>query len=304
MFSIFAASNPISKTMNEEELRQTLALLSQSGMEVQLCDTRIPLSGIAVKCGQPTMPGDADAADFVMLPKALVGAHPEIFVPAIGDSMTGANFEEGDLLRVQLGIAYHDGDNVLACIDGSCTVKTFFQDDEGLQWLVPQNEAYDAILITGEYDVHIIGRVVGVEKHSPRASFRDCQKYIKRAKTKMKMARLLSPEQVDAVLRQIGPEVKHARQWYAVYRALADHQQTAEGSISAFCDRVALVLPSHGHLPTPRELQRMAVQSFSKPVSLWSAVNAPVSGVRFTDYLRIARLTANLLTGEQGSLPF
>ncbi len=300
--------------MNENELQQTLALLTEAGLSVMVCDTKVPRSSIAVKCGVPTVPGDASAEDFLMLPKALVGAHPEIFVPAIGDSMTGANFEEGDQLRVQLGVAYHDGDNVLAWIDGSCTVKTFFQDDEGLQWLVPQNEAYDAILITGEYDVRILGRVVGVEKQSPRASFRDCQKYIKRAKVKMKMARLLSPEQVDRVLFDVGQEVKHARQWYAVYRALADYEQAGANSvsnasplclsISQFCERVARVLPDHGHLPTARELQRMAVQSFSKPVAMWTPANAPVSGLRFTDYLHIARRTAALLTGEETKLPF
>ena len=290
--------------MNEEELRQAIDLLGQAGMEVKLCDTPVPRSSISVKCGLPTMPGDSEGDDYIMLPKSLVGKYPEIFVPAVGDSMTGANFEEGDLLRVQLGVTCHDGDNVLAWIDGSCTVKTYFQDDEGLMWLVPQNEAYDAILITGEYDVKILGRVVGVEKRSPRDSFRDCQKYVKRAKTKMKMAQLLSPEQVDNVIRNIGPEVKHARQWYAVYRAMADHEQAAEGSIATFCERVAQILPCHGHLPTARELQRMAVQSFSKPVAMWSSANAPVSGVRFMDYLRIARRTASLLTGEQTRLPF
>lgn len=290
--------------MNEEELRQTLAMLGQAGLNVMLCDTRVPRSGIGVKCGLPTVPGDFNWEDYMMLPKALVGTHPQIFVPAIGDSMTGANFEEGDLLRVQLGVDCDDGDNVLAWIDGSCTVKTYFQDDEGLQWLVPQNETYDAILITGEYDVHILGRVVGVEKQSPRVSFKECQKYVRRARTKMKMARLLSPEQVDAVIREVAPQVKHSRQWYAVYRAFADHQQAGEGSLASFCERVIRVVPGHAHPPVPREVQRMAVQSFSKPVALWSSANAPVSGVRYNDYLRIAQLTAKLLVQQNSVLPF
>ena len=294
----------VRETMNEEELRKTLELLSQAGMEVMLCDTRVPRSSIGVKCGVPTLPGDFNWEDCMMLPKALVGMHPEIFVPAIGDSMTGANFEEGDLLRVQLGVSAQDGDNVLAWIDGSCTVKTFFQDDEGLQWLVPQNEAYDAILLTGEYDVHILGRVVGVEKQSPRASFRECRKYVNRAKTKMKMAHLLSPEQVDAVIRRVADEVRNSRQWYAVYRAIADQQQLAEGSMTSFCERLARVVPDHPHLPNPRELQRMAVQSFSKPVALWTPTNAPVSGLRYADYLRIAQLTSRLLTDPKETLPF
>lgn len=290
--------------MNEQELNDVLDLLGQAGMKAMVCDTQVPLSDIPVKCGQPTIPGDHETDDYVMLPKALVGTHPEIFVPAVGDSMTGANFEEGDRLRVQLGVACHDGDNVLAWIDGSCTVKTFFKDEDGMQWLVPQNEAYEAILLTGQYDVRLLGRVVGVEKASSRRSFSDCQKYVRRAKSRLRLSRLLAPEQVDSMLREVGDEVLHARQWYAVYRAMADHQLVDEGSLAAFCERVATLLPHHAHLPTARELQRMAVQSFAKPVSLWSAVNAPVAGGRFNDYLRIARLTAAKLDELANALPF
>ncbi len=290
--------------MNEKELTDVLELLKQGGLKALVCDTPVPLSDIPVKCGQPTIPGDHEADDYVMLPKALVGTHPEIFVPVVGDSMTGANFEEGDRLRVQLGTTCRDGDNVLAWIDGSCTVKTFFQDEDGMQWLVPQNDAYDAILLTGQYDVRLLGRVVGVEKASPRTSFSNCQKYIRRAKSRLKLARQLTPEQVDGVLREMGPEVRHARQWYAVYRALADQQLVDEGTLVSFCERVAALLPTHAHLPTARELQRMAVQSFAKPLSLWSALNAPVSGVRFNDYLRIGRLTAAKLDELSTALPF
>ena len=102
----------------------------------------------------------------------------------------------------------------------------------------------------------------------------------------------------------MGPEVRHARQWYAVYRALADQQLVDEGTLVSFCERVAALLPTHAHLPTARELQRMAVQSFAKPLSLWSALNAPVSGVRFNDYLRIGRLTAAKLDELSTALPF
>ena len=290
--------------MNEKELKEVLEQLRQAGVEAMLCDTQVPLSSIAVKCGVPTMPGDKDADEFVWLPKALVGSHPEIFVPAIGDSMTGANIDEGDRLRVQLGVSCHDGDNVLALSDGCSTVKTFFLDEDGTQWLVPQNDKYEAILLTGKYDVYIVGRVIGVEKQTPHTSFRDCQKAVKRTKNKLKIARQLPTEQVDKIISEMGSEVRHARQWYAVYRVLVDNQQADENSMSIFCERVTALLPGHGHLPTARELQRMAVQSFAKPVALWSAVNAPVSGVRFNDYLRIARMTAEKMTNAEDALPF
>lgn len=290
--------------MDEKELLESLALIKGAGINAQLCDTRVPLSDNAVRCGDPLAVGDESISDYVLLPKALVGCHPEIIIPAMGDSMTGVNIEQGDLLRVQLGVKYGDGDNVLAWIDGSCTVKTFFQDDDGIQWLVPQNESYEAIMLTGGYDVRILGRIVGIERPSPRVPFRDCQKIVRRSKSRQRLTSMLSPEQVDGVITAIGPEVKHARQWYAVYRAMADKGLADEGVTNIFCERVERLLPNHQHLPTARELQRMAVQSFAKPVAMWSAANAPVSGLRFSDYLRIARLTAQLIDEASDRLPF
>ena len=47
------------------------------------------------------------------------------------------------------------------------------------------------------------------------------------------------------------------------------------------------VLPNHPKLPTVRELQRMDVQSFSKPVRLWDRDDAPVDRKRFAEYLDV-----------------
>ena len=62
---------------------------------------------------------------------------------------------------------------------------------------------------------------------------------------------------------------------------------------------MALEVPYHKHLPTPVEMQRMAVGSFAKSVRKWNKDNAPVSGVRFSAYKRLAEETdAVLMTGE------
>ena len=95
---------------------------------------------------------------------------------------------------------------------------------------------------------------------------------------------------------EMGKVVKNGRQWYAVYRSMVDMGALCEGEYSAFCDKVAKLLPEHGHLPTVGELKRMAVQSFRKRVALWKKGDAPVTGQRFDDYLRIANLTAEKLS--------
>ena len=287
------------KTMNEEELREITDLLVEAGVKPQWCDTAVPLSGSTVRCGCPTEPGDVDYSEYIWLPKSLVGQHPEMFIPAVGDSMRDAGFEPDDLLRVRFGMMARDGDNALAWIDGQCTVKVLFTDADGQRWLVPRNDDYDAILLKEEMDVRILGVVVGVEKSSPRASSRTLMQAVRRTKEKMLKARRLTAEEVDERIVRIGPYVQHARQWFAVYKPMAECTVTDEGDYKGFCSRVSRLLPEHGHLPEAKEVARMDVLSFAKPIAMWEESNAPVKGVRFRDYRNIALTMLGYLTEKR-----
>ena len=75
--------------------------------------------------------------------------------------------------------------------------------------------------------------------------------------------------------------VELGRQWYAVCRVLEDVNVVPEGDFEGFCQRVRAEVPAHNSLPTRIELQRMAVQSFKKPVSMWNELNAPVQDCPF-----------------------
>jgi len=282
--------------MDEQELKELMRLLDNAGVRADLCDTPIPLSTSSARCGLPSELGDEGVDDYIKIPKSVVGTHPEMFIPVQGDSMIDAGYEEGDMLRVRFGITAHDGQDVLALIDGACTVKTLFTDEDGLSWLVPQNDDYSAFPLREDMNVRILGVVIGVEKDSPRHSSSSCMKAIRKAKQRMKAVKRLSDEQVDVVICEMGEEVRHARQWFAVYRSLLDHELTEKDDFDGFCKRVRRLLPDHEHLPTAKELSRMDVQSFSKPVVLWDRKDAPVKGIRFDDYLRIARLTDTKLT--------
>ena len=276
----------------KDELSEVLRLLEEAGLEPRVCDTMIPLSECPVCCGIPTMPGDNVYGSFIGLPSDLVGHQPELYVPAWGDSMTGAGINTGDLLRVKLTQAIHDGDIVIAIIDGQSTLKVFYTDERGCHWLVPCNDRFDAILLTERDDLHMLGTVVGIEKPVVRGSSADCLKSIRRTLARQQERQKPDDEQAADVIRAVAGEVKNGRQWYAVYRALVDQQLQEEGCYSIFCQRVASAVPDHRHLPVAKELGRLAVQSFRRRVTLWRADDAPVGGQRFADYLRIARLTA------------
>ena len=282
--------------MNNKELKEMMAILEEAGVKAELCDTPVPVSASGARCGNPTELGDECIDDYYQIPKAVSGPQPEMYIPVVGDSMIDAGYEEGDMLRVRFGVLPRDGKDVVMLIDGACTVKTFFTDEDGVKWLLPQNDEYTAFPLTEDMDVRPLGMVVKVEKDSPHHSSSSCLKAIRKAKQRMKAVKRLSDEQVDAIICEMGEEVRHARQWYAVYRPLVDHELTLKDYFDGFCKRVHGLLPDHEHLPTAKELSRMAVQSFAKPVVLWDRKDAPVQGVRFDDYLRIARLTDAKLT--------
>lgn len=274
--------------MDEKELKEVFTKLEEQGWKPMLCDTPVGISTCKVKCGLPTEIGDEWADDYWMVPKALTGCHPELMIRVDGDSMIDAGYESGDLLRVRFDMTAHDGDSVLAWIDRRCTVKTIFTDEDGSLWLVPQNDDYDPILIEEGMDFRILGVVTGVEKASVRASSRKSLNAIRRMKNKLRATRNLSREHVDELLVRIGGHVQHARQWYAVMRPMVDAKVQDEDDFEDFCCRVCGLLPDHKHLPDAKELQRMAVLSFAKPVSMWVECDAPVTGKRFRDYLSIA----------------
>ena len=68
---------------------------------------------------------------------------------------------------------------------------------------------------------------------------------------------------------------------------------------AGFCERVCEEVPEHKHLPAVVELQRMAVQSFKRPVRLWNPADAPVQGKRFTAYEQIGLRTLGMLETEE-----
>ena len=285
--------------MDEQELKELCALLDEAGMKYELCDTPTPVSLTSVSCGLPTNLGAQDIDDYILLPKKLVGIHPEMFVTCSGDSMINAGYEPSDLLRVRFGVEALDGDSVLIYIDGDVTVKSLFTDEDGTMWLVPQNDNYSAIRLTEDMNVSILGVVVAVMKERVRASSRQMLQSVRRAKNMQRTASRLSEEKVDGIIIKMGDAVKHARQWYAVFRAMVDYDIVPEDSVQEFCERVKNLLPAHEHLPNYKEVQRMAVQSFAKQVSMWRPDYAPVTGARYMDYLSIALQTSRLLGGVE-----
>ena len=93
-------------------------------------------------------------------PQSLVQGRDTVFMLTVsGDSMKNAGILDGDHIIVEKTNAVKNNDIVVALIDNhEATVKRFFKEKDHVR-LVPENEAYDPIILK---DVAIIGRVIGV----------------------------------------------------------------------------------------------------------------------------------------------
>ena len=283
------------ETMNEQELQETMERMRALGLQTEVCDVDVPVMSVRVVCGTPKEIYEAVAEDYYMIPKRVAGHHAHVAVIAEGNSMVDAGIMPGDRLEVELCEAgeVREGDIVVAEIDGVGTVKEIYTDEEGTLWLLPYNENYDAIEVSAESQLRIFGRVVGVVSRPAISTGRERAAKVRKARAAKR--KRITTARIEAAIICMGEQVEHARQWYAVMRAMVDAGAFEATDYAGFVEMVHRLLPEHGHLPVGAELRRMAVQSFARQVALWDNSNAPVTGQRFDDYLRIARATQQAL---------
>jgi len=280
--------------MSEEELQQQLQQMQAAGLNPQLCDTPVPLLDMPVLAGNPTEIGDAQVEDYVLVPKSLVGSHPVFLIDAEGLSMRDADIMPGDRLEVQMEPVLADGDIVVAGLDGAFTVKTLFTDDEGLLWLVPRNDSYDPILLSGSH-WHIVGKVIGLRKGVPRTPYGDCAKAVMRMrrKTAAQQPKVLPPaddQPTNLVFRQfhqrhridfaavrkqvervVVMQMKHRYEWYAAYRVLMDLKLLDDLKLTRFAQQMQAWFPDVPLQCTADSLGEYAVGHTSKVFALWDA---------------------------------
>lgn len=279
--------------MDEKELKEMFRELEEQGWEPMLCDTPVPYFENAVMCGTPNDIGDILAGEMLM-PKRWVSTDKLFITTVQGDSMIDANIDEGDKIFVEETNVYNDGDIVLVTIDGEYTLKSFCRDEDGNPWLIPQNAAYPAFQLHEHENVRVNGVVRLIIKQSPQVSFRSCMKKIKAARQMKQAPKVYTKEDAGAVIKLIAPEIKKARQWFAVFRACTDKKAFKGYEYDEFCEMIHNTLPNHPHLPTRKELLRMDVKCFTKPIALWTETDAPVGGTRFDNYKKIGEKALEL----------
>ena len=117
----------------------------------------VPLVG-TVAAGQPLLAVE-NVDSYFPIPAEYLPNKQTFMLKAKGDSMIKAGILNGDDVIVVEQNTARDGDIVVALIEDSATVKTYYRED-GYIRLQPENDTMDPIIV--EDNLTILGKVIGV----------------------------------------------------------------------------------------------------------------------------------------------
>ena len=116
----------------------------------------VPIVG-TVAAGVPILAED-NIEDYLPIPVEML-PNKEVFMLNVkGNSMIDAGIYNGDKVLVAKQSTAENGDKVVALIDDSATVKTFYK-EEGHYRLQPENQSMSPIIVE---DIKILGKVIGL----------------------------------------------------------------------------------------------------------------------------------------------
>lgn len=116
----------------------------------------VPIIG-QVAAGQPLLAVE-NIENYFPIPTEFMPNAETFMLKVKGDSMINAGIFNGDKILVQKQSDAQNGDIVVALVDDSATVKTFYKEDGHFR-LQPENDTMDPIIVP---DCQVLGKVFGV----------------------------------------------------------------------------------------------------------------------------------------------
>lgn len=116
----------------------------------------IPIIG-TVAAGQPILATE-NIEGFLPIPAEYAPNKDSFVLKVKGDSMVNIGIYDGDQIFVECCNTARNGDTVVALIDDSATVKTFYKESDHIR-LQPENDYMAPIIVK---DCQILGKVYGV----------------------------------------------------------------------------------------------------------------------------------------------
>lgn len=118
--------------------------------------TSLPIIG-TVAAGAPIL-AEQNIEGYFPIPTEMVPSGESFVLKVKGDSMINAGIFNGDSIFVNTCKTADNGDTVVALVDDSATVKTYYKENGHIR-LQPENDYMDPIILD---DVQILGKVYGV----------------------------------------------------------------------------------------------------------------------------------------------
>jgi len=116
----------------------------------------VPVIG-TITAGQPILAVE-NVESYFPIPAEMMPNEQTFMLHVKGDSMVNAGILNGDKILVQQQNTASNGDIVVALLEDSVTVKTFYK-EKGFYRLQPENDFMDPIIVE---DVMILGIVIGL----------------------------------------------------------------------------------------------------------------------------------------------
>lgn len=116
----------------------------------------IPMLG-QVAAGQPLLAVE-NISNYFPVPAEFIPKEQTFMLKVKGESMINVGIFDGDFIMVEKRPTARNGEIVVALVDDSATVKTFYREDGHIR-LQPENDNMDPILVP---DCQILGKVFGV----------------------------------------------------------------------------------------------------------------------------------------------
>jgi repressor LexA len=163
------------EVLDEDFRNKRLAALatapSSAGTSSQPEDDHDAADSLRVECQDVPVIGDVAAGQPLLaiehtemtwpIPVSKLPNGQTFLLRVKGESMINAGILDGDMVLVKQGNTAYNGDMVVALIDDSATVKTFYKEN-GYIRLQPQNDNMDPIIVRPDQHFEILGQVIGV----------------------------------------------------------------------------------------------------------------------------------------------
>ncbi len=135
---------------------RTIEICDDSFQMVRTEMFSLPIVG-RVAAGEPIL-ADQNIMSYFPVPAECVPSGESFALRVHGESMINAGIFDGDLIFVNACNTCSNGEIIVALVDDSATVKTFYKEDGHIR-LQPENDTMDPIIVD---NCTILGKVFGV----------------------------------------------------------------------------------------------------------------------------------------------